>query len=68
MVKYHQSAFERQVFESVKVQTMRKKNILLNSKSEFNRCALPRLGHKMGDNEFKEKRGGGRETKEGRFR
>ena len=29
VVKYHQSAFERQVFESLKIQTMRKKNILL---------------------------------------
>ena len=29
---------------------------MLNSKSEFNKCALPMLGLKMGEKEFKEKR------------
>ena len=55
-VKYHQSAFERQIFESVKIQSVRTQHILLNSKSEYNRCALPRMGLKMGEAEFKEKR------------
>ena len=52
-VKYHQSAFERQIYESVKIQSIRKSNILLNSKSEYNRCALPRISLKLGENEFK---------------
>ena len=55
-VKFHQSAFERQIFESVKIQTIRDKHNLLNSKSEYNRCALPRLGLKMGEADFREKR------------
>ena len=55
-VKFHQSAFERQIYESVKIQSMRKNHSLLNSKSEYNRCALPRLGLKMGESEYKEKK------------
>ena len=56
VVKYHKSAFSRQVHESVVIQANRFKHYLLNSKAEFNRCALPRLGLKMGDKEFREKR------------
>ena len=33
-IKYHHSAFERQIFESVKIQSVRTQHILLNSKSE----------------------------------
>ena len=54
-VKYHKSSFERQIHESVKIQTSRKYHFILNSKAEFNRCAIPRLGLKFGDREFKEK-------------
>ena len=55
-VRFHRSPFERNIFESVLIQNNRTKHHLLNSKSEFNRCAIPRLGLKMGENEFKEKR------------
>ena len=53
-IKFHRSAFERQIHESVVIQANRRHN-LLNSKAEFNRCAIPRIGLKMGDNEYKEK-------------
>ena len=56
VVKFRCSAFSRQIHESVVIQTNRTKHHLLNSKAEFNRCALPRLGLKMGDTEFKERR------------
>ena len=48
------SAFERQVTESVFIQQEAKNHIILNSKSEYNRCALPRLTTKLGDFEFEE--------------
>jgi hypothetical protein len=54
-VKFHQSAFERQIQEAVLIQANRAHH-LLNSKSDFNRCALPRLGTKLGERETKEKR------------
>ena len=46
------SAFERQVTESVIIQQESKSHNILNSKSEYNRCALPRLTTKLGDKEF----------------
>jgi hypothetical protein len=55
-IRFHHSAFERQVHESVVIQSMRSEHNILNSRSEFNRCALPRLGVKMGDREFKAKK------------
>ena len=39
----HLVSFERQVYEGVRIQRERRKHEILNSKSEFNRCALPRL-------------------------
>ena len=51
VLQYHQTAFERQVSESVKIQSHRKHH-LMNSKSEYNRCALPRLGLKIGTKEY----------------
>ena len=51
VLEFHKSAFERQISESVRIQNNRAHNIL-NSKSEFNRCALPRLGLKLGAREF----------------
>ena len=53
IIRKHQSPFERQIFESVIIQKMREKHHLLNSRSEYNRCALPRLGLQLGDKEFK---------------
>ena len=46
------SAFERQVMESVLIQQDLQRHNILNSKSEYNRCALPRLTTKIGDKEF----------------
>ena len=46
------SAFERQIMESVLIQQESSKHNILNSKSEYNRCALPRLTTKLGEEEF----------------
>ena len=46
------SAFERQVAESVLIQQESNNHNILNSKSEYNRCALPRLTTKLGEKEF----------------
>ena len=51
ILKYHKSAFERQVNESIKIKANSRHHIL-NSKGEFNRCALPRLGLKIGIREY----------------
>ena len=45
---FSRSAYERQIKESVVIQTNRR-HTLLNSKSEFNRCSLPRGTVKMGE-------------------
>ena len=50
---FKRSAYERQVHESVLIQQNRMHH-LLNSKSEFNRCSLPRLTVKLGDREMSE--------------
>ena len=50
---FKRTAFERQVHESVKIQQNRNHH-LLNSRSEFNRCSLPRLTVKLGDRELGE--------------
>ena len=46
--KFHKSSFERQVNKSVSIHSIRMGNYLLNSKSEYNRSAVPRLALKMG--------------------
>ena len=51
ILKTHTSAFERQVYEGIRIQEERRKHHLLNSKSEFNRCALPRLEVRLGEKE-----------------
>ena len=53
VLKFTKSSFERQVLESVLIQQERVKHHLLNSRSEFNRCAVPRLSTKIGDSNFK---------------
>ena len=47
------SAFERQLLESVIIQQERESHSLLNSRAEYNRCAVPRLSTKIGDNNYK---------------
>jgi hypothetical protein len=51
MIKSTRSAFERQVLESVTIQKERGHN-LMNNKSEYNRCALPRLTAKLGEKDM----------------
>ena len=49
IVKAARSAFNRQICESVQIQQNAKEHHILNSKSEYNRCALPRLTAKLGE-------------------
>ena len=46
------SSFERQIMEACKIQEERIKHVILNSKSEFNRSAVPRIMTKLGDKEY----------------
>ena len=48
ILKQAKTAFNRQIGESVAIQSS-KNHHLLNSKSEYNRCALPRLTAKLGE-------------------
>ena len=41
VVKFTRSSFERQILESVVIQQERTKHHLLNSRAEYNRCAVP---------------------------
>ena len=52
VLKYTRSAFERQIYESVSIEENRYHH-LLNSRSEFNRSAVPRLTCKLGDKSYK---------------
>ena len=52
--KFCSTSFERQVLESVTIQQERNYHNLMNSKSEYNRCSLPRLSTKMGEQEYRE--------------
>ena len=52
VIKFHRSSFDRQVSESCKIQHIRESNILLNSRSEYNRSAVPRLALKMGSRNY----------------
>ena len=54
VIKYTRSAFERQIRESVLIQENKDNHYILNSKSEYNRCSIPRLTTKMGEKELKE--------------
>ena len=53
VIKFTRTSFDRQILESVQLQKNRNHN-LLNSKSEFNRCAIPRLSSKLGEKEYKQ--------------
>ena len=54
VLKYAKSAFERQITESVLIQEYKETSHILNSKSEYNRCSIPRLTTKMGEKEIRE--------------
>ena len=51
ILKATTSAFKRQIVESVLIQKERN-NHILNSKAEYNRCAIPRLTCKLGEKEL----------------
>ena len=51
VLKTTRTAFERQILESVLIQKARQHNIM-NAKSEYNRCALPRLTTKLGEQDL----------------
>jgi hypothetical protein len=53
VVKFTKSSFERQIMESVVIQQERAKHNLLNSRAEYNRCAIPRITTKIGDTNYK---------------
>ena len=54
VITFHRSAFERQIQEAVLIQANIRHHIL-NSKSEYNQFALPRLGTKLGEKETSER-------------
>ena len=49
VIKKHKSAFERQVQEFILIELNQVDGNILNSKSGFNRCLIPRLTIMMGD-------------------
>ena len=49
VIKRHKSALERQVHESVLIEMKQEEGSILNSKSGYNRCLIPRLSIMMGD-------------------
>ena len=51
VLKYTRSSFERQILESCLIQENRHHH-LLNSKAEYNRCAVPRLTTKIGEKDY----------------
>ena len=53
LVKSHRTAFNRQISESVEIQSQKRDHFILNSKSEYNRCALPRLTARIGEESYK---------------
>ena len=52
VIKYNKSSFERQIMESVVIQNERNNHNLLNSRSEYNRCSLPRLCTQVGEGQY----------------
>ena len=51
IVKFLRSAFERQIEEAVRIEKVADSGNILNSKSEYNNCTLPRLVTRIGDPE-----------------
>ena len=63
VLKFTRSSFERQILESVLIQSNRDHHVL-NSRAEFNRCAIPRLVTKLGEEEMKKWREKDKEMQE----
>ena len=53
VVQFCKTSFERQILESVVIQKERHDHNILNSKTEYNRCSLPRLTTQLGEQELK---------------
>ena len=51
IIRNTRTAFKRQILESVMIQRARVHHIM-NNKSEYNRCAIPRLTVKLGEKEL----------------
>ena len=51
ILEYKKSAFERQISEAVTIEKVAKSSKILNSRSEWNQCQLPRLITRMGNQE-----------------
>ena len=43
ILEFHTTAFSRQIHEAVQIDLVSKSGDIMNSKSEYNRCSLPRL-------------------------
>ena len=54
VLRYTQTSFERQILESVIIQKERTEHKILNSRTEYNRCSLPRICTQVGDNTYKD--------------
>ena len=52
IIRTTKTAFNRQILESVLIQSSKTRNSILNSRSEYNRCALPSLTAKLGDDTY----------------
>ena len=50
--RYARTALERQVLESILIQEERRSHHIMNSRSEYNRCSLPRLTTRLGLKEY----------------
>ena len=51
ITRFMRTAFERQIEEAVSISREAENHTILNSRSEWNQCALPRLTTRMGDME-----------------
>ena len=54
ILKNCQTSFDRQIRESVVIQSERQEHFLMNSRSEYNRCSLPRLCTSVGEGQYKD--------------
>ena len=53
VLKNYRSAFERQIGESVFINyNLRSGTVMMNSKNEYNRCIIPRLGINLDKDEW----------------
>ena len=51
-LSYCRTSFVRQITEACNIQGERRRHILLNSRAEYNRSAVPRLMTKLGEKEY----------------